>query len=40
MGGAASYDLMISCSRYGIDGSVDVILHAFTDEKTGDVSHE
>ena len=39
-GEPSSYDLMISCSRYGIDGSVDVILHAFTDEKTGDVSHE
>lgn len=32
-GEMASYDLMISSSRYGIDGTVDVIAKAVADEK-------
>ena len=32
-GEMASYDLMISSSRYGIDGTVDVIAKAVSDEK-------
>ena len=31
-GEPASYDLMISSSKYGIDGTVDVIAKAVTDE--------
>ena len=31
-GDVASYDLMVSSSRYGIDGTADVIAKAVTDK--------
>lgn len=39
-GEPSSYDLMISSSRYGIDGVVDVILNAIPNKKEKEVSHE
>ena len=39
-GDPASYDLMISSDRYGIDGTVDLIEKALCDERSEEKKHE